>query len=197
MAMEEEKLQILKYYTMAYRDRLMAGTSGNASCYDPETGLMAITPSGVDYRALTPDSLAVMRTDGSVVEGRLPPSSEWRLHAEVYKTVPEARALLHTHSRSATAFAVCRRPIPPTLIECGLFLGGEVPVAPYAPNGTQEVAELTAETLRGHVCCLMANHGVAARGRTMEEAYLRACYAEDAADIYLRARLIGEPVVLG
>lgn len=190
MDLETMRQEVLRYYCRSYEDRLMAGTSGNASVWSPELGQMVITPSGVDWRDLTAERLVAMDLSGNVY-GKGKPSSEWRMHAAVYRAVPEARAILHTHSRHATAFAVVGQPIPPVLIEMQLFLGGAVPLCPYGPPGSEDLAEKTARILSAAPACLLENHGVVALGKTMEEAWLRASYVEDAAAICCAAAPLG------
>lgn len=187
------KNEIIKYYSRSYEDGFMAGTSGNASMLDSAGRFIVITPSGANWRELTEEAMAVITLDGELIEGSMAPSSEWRLHAQIYKTLTDVRAVLHTHSPYATAFAVTGQPIPEILVEMTLFLGGAVPLAPFAPSGSQRLAELTAETLKAAPACLIQNHGVAAVGATMEKAYLRAAYVEDAAKIYCTAATIGTP----
>ena len=190
MILETMRRDVLRYYCRSYEDRLMAGTSGNASAWSPELELMIITPSGVDWRDLTEESLVLLDLDGNVQSGGRP-SSEWPLHAAVYRRVPDARAILHTHSRHATAFAVVGRPIPAVLIEMQIFLGGDVPLCPYAPPGTPELGEKAARILETAPACLLEHHGVVALGKTMEEAWLRASYVEDAAAICCAAAPLG------
>ena len=79
--------------------------------------------------------------DGNIIEGELQPSSEWRMHAAVYRAYPEHKAIFHTHSPYATAFAVVHKPIPPVLIETQIFLNGGVECAEYATPGTFAVGE--------------------------------------------------------
>ena len=124
------------------------------------------------------------------------PSSEWRLHAEIYKANEDISAVFHTHSPHATAFAVNRMDIPATLIEAYFFLGGSIPCARYATPGTPEVGIYAAEALPGKGGCLLANHGVVAVGSDLGQAYLRAEYIEDTAKIYIMARQVGTPVEL-
>ena len=118
------------------------------------------------------------------------------MHAEIYKTRPDVRAIVHTHSPHATAFAAANRPIPACLIEMKFFLGGEVPCAPYAPPGTTELGLVCAEALGDRGGCLMANHGALAVGRDLPEALLRAEYLEDSAKIALLSMQLGGPVPL-
>lgn len=92
---------------------LCLATWGNASQADREAGVFAIKPSGVDYQALTPADLVVLRlVDGAVVEGTLRPSSDTATHLELYRAFPEVCGVVHTHSRWATIFAQAGRSIP-------------------------------------------------------------------------------------
>ena len=180
----------------AFEQKLFAGTSGNLSIYDRAADRLYITPSGIRYETMCAADVMVIRLDGSVVEGPHKPSSEWQLHTQVYRNDPSLGALVHTHSPYATAFAVNRMPIPPTLTEMFPFLGGQVECAPYAKPGTAEVGVYALPALAGKGGCLLANHGVLAVGRDMPEAYIRAEYIEDAARVYCIAKCIGEPVML-
>ena len=101
----------------------------------------------------------------------------------VYEAKPEAGAVIHTHSPYATAFAVNNRNIPAILIEMAFFLGGDVPLAKFAVPGTREVGTEAVKALAGRTGCLLANHGVLALGKDLEQAHLRAVYIEDAAKI--------------
>ena len=186
--------QIVEKSLQAYRAGLFAGTSGNMSAYCRAENIMYITPTSVRYETMRPEDVVVMRLDGTVSGGEKQPSSEWRMHAAVYRAFPDTGAVFHTHSPHATAFAVVHRPIPATLIEMHFFLGGDVPCAKYARPGTDAVGENAAAVLAGKGGCLLENHGVLAVGRDLDEAYLRAEYIEDAAKIYILANTLGTPV---
>lgn len=181
---------------LAYEEKLFSGTSGNLSLWCEEEGIMLITPTSVRYETLQPEDVVAMRLDGTVVEGKLAPSSEWRMHAEVYLRCPGVKAQVHTHSPYATAFAAAHRPIPACLIEMFYFLGGDVPCAAYAKPGTPEVGIECAKVLKDRGGCLMNNHGVLAVGDSLSQALLRAEYIEDAARISLLAMQLGGPVAL-
>ena len=179
--------ELLKMTQQSYREALFAGTSGNLSYYDRETERMLITPGSTPYETMTEDDLVCMTLDGEILEGSRKPSSEWRMHAEIYRQKPEVRAVIHTHSPSATAFAVNNQEIPVILIEMVPFLGGNVEVAEFALPGTVEVGIEAAKKLKDRYACLMANHGVLAVGESLEQAHTRAIYTEDAAKIYCLA----------
>lgn len=110
---------------------LCLATWGNASQADRSAGVMAIKPSGVDYDALSPADLVVVRlSDGAVLEGRLRPSSDTDTHLELYRAFPEIGGVVHTHSRWATIFAQAGRDIPPLGTTHADTFYGPVPCAP-------------------------------------------------------------------
>ena len=183
MRIAEWKEAVCACAKRSYQEKLFAGTSGNLSRYDRESGRMVITPTSVPYEELTPEDLVVMDLDGTVYEGARQPSSEWRMHAAVYQAKPETGAVIHTHSPYATAFAVNHRKIPVILIEMVPFLGGDIPLARFAYPGTASVGEEAVKALRDRGGCLLANHGVLTIGETLDQAHIRAVYVEDAAKI--------------
>ena len=194
--MDERKIALVEAAQSAFRQGLFSGTSGNLSSLDRAAGRMYITPTSVRYEGLQAEQIVVMRLDGTVLEGG-EPSSEWQLHACLYKHLEAVNAVVHTHSPYATAFAVVRRSIPAVLIEMLYHLGGEVPCAPYATPGTRAVGEGAWQVMRnGAKACLLANHGIVAVGEDLAEAYLRAEYVEAGARIYTLANTLGEPAVL-
>ena len=187
--------EIVDKSLQAFRAGLFSGTSGNMSCrIAPDE--MLITPTSVRYDVLRAENIVRMRLDGTVLEGALQPSSEWRMHAAVYKAYPETNAVFHTHSPYATAFAVVHQSIPAVLIESCIFLGGDVRCADYAAPGTEAVGLNAIPALEGRGGCTLANHGVLAVGSDLAQAYLRAEYIEDVARIGAIARSIGTPVTL-
>ena len=192
---ESLRQEIVDKSLEAFRQGLFSGTSGNMSCrVAPDE--MLITPTSVRYEALRAQDIVRMKLDGTVLEGALQPSSEWRMHAAVYKAYPATNSVFHTHSPHATAFAVVRRSIPAVLIEARIFLGGDIRCADYASPGTEAVGTNAIPALAGRGGCTLANHGVLAVGEDLAQAYLRAEYIEDVAKIYTYAKAIGEPVVL-
>ena len=181
---ENMKEEVVSYAKHSYKEQLFAGTSGNLSMFDRETGVMAITPSSLSYKVMTAEDIVLMKLDGTVVEGKHKPSSEWRLHKAVYQSKPEVGAVVHTHSPYATGFAVSHEEIPMILVEMMLFLGGNVRVADFAMNGTEELGTAVVKALDNRLACTMANHGALAIGENLKKAHLSAVYLEDVAKIY-------------
>lgn len=198
MDYREMKVKIQETALQAFEEGLVAGTSGNVSMYDAENGVMGITPTNTAYHTMKPDDVVLMKLDGTVVEGKLKPSSEWRLHAGIYASIDEARAVIHTHSPHASSFAVNHETIPIVLVEMLPFLRGNIPLADFGMPGTPEVGVKAVEAMTNprRNACLLANHGVVAFGTSLPQAYIRAVYVEDAAKIYHMARQVGEPKIL-
>ena len=103
-------------------------TFGNVSCLDRAKGVFAIKPSGVDYAALTPGDMVIVDLDGKKVEGSLNPSSDTETHRRLFQAFGNMRAVVHTHSRNAVAFAQAGRGIPCLGTTHADYFYGEVPV---------------------------------------------------------------------
>ena len=111
MLMQEERELVVEYGRKMSTDRLSTGTSGNISVCNAEKGLMAISPSGMDYFSTTPEDVVITDLEANIVDGVRKPSSEWALHTAFYRHKPHARAVVHTHSMYCTTFAVLGQPL--------------------------------------------------------------------------------------
>lgn len=109
---------------------LVLFTFGNVSAADQQLGLFAIKPSGVDYNDLSPEKLVVVDFDGSIVEGKLRPSSDTKTHALLYKTWNDIGGVCHTHSTYATAWAQSLRDVPIYGTTHADYLQTDIPCAP-------------------------------------------------------------------
>ena len=83
MVMETERQEIVEYGKRISSEGLAKGTAGNISIYDPDTGLMAVSPSGIGYFDTMPEDVVIMTLDGKIVDGARKPSSEYGLHAVI------------------------------------------------------------------------------------------------------------------
>jgi L-fuculose-phosphate aldolase len=187
-----ERAEICAYARRMATDRLVVGTSGNIS---RRTGdLVAVTPTGIDYADLTPESITVLDLAGHRIDGDLEPTSETPLHLALYHNKP-VNAVVHTHSVHATAVSLLVDRIPPIHYLLGIF-GGAVHVARYATFGTDELATNTLEALGDRTGCLLANHGAITVGRNLAAAYDRALQLEWLCQVWLTARAAGQPRTL-
>ena len=189
--------QLVQTAQRAYREKMFAATSGNLSVFDRESGKIYITPGSFPYEEMTPEDIMAIDLDGNILEGKHSPSSEWRMHAAIYRADKRINAIVHTHSPYATAFAINHMRIPAVLYEMVFFLGGDIPVAEGAIPGTPEVGENCVPVLKERNGCLMANHGALAVGDTLDRAYTRAVYIEDAAKAYSIALTHGKTYEIG
>jgi L-fuculose-phosphate aldolase len=176
---------------------LVAGTEGNVSARTPE-GNVLITPSGLDYAVTEPEDIVVVSLDGETLDGAFEPSVETPMHTGIYRSRPETLGIVHTHARFSTTLACLNWGIPPVhYMLAALSDEGRVPVACYATYGTEELARSAAQALgRAHRACLLRSHGTISVGSTVREAYSRTELLEQMAEVYYRARVAGDPVVL-
>jgi L-fuculose-phosphate aldolase len=172
---------------------LNQGTSGNLS--QRVEGGFLVTPTGMDYEALEPEDLVLMRMDGSH-EGRRRPSSEWRFHRDILAARPEVGAVLHAHAMFCTTLACLHRGIPSFHYMVAVAGGVDIRCAPYATFGTEELSRHAVAALEGRKACLLANHGLIVVGTDLADALKRAVEVETLAAMYWRALQVGEPVLL-
>ena len=172
---------------------LNKGAAGNGSGRDG--GGFLITPSGLPYDTLAPDDIPRMTPDGSHA-GRRKPSSEWRLHRDLYATRPEVGAVLPAHSPFAVSLACLRRDIPPFHYMIARFGGDTIRCADYAIFGSADLSTAAMQAMAGRTGCLLANHGLLVAGRDLTEALALAVELEDLCEQYWRACQLGQPVLL-
>ena len=192
----EEKKELVEYGKKMSAEGLSSGTSGNLSIYLKEEGVVLITPSGIGYFDTTPEDIVVMDLEGNIIEGTRKPSSEWHLHTLFYKNKPEARAVVHTHSKFCTTLATLRMPIKAVHYVIADAGTNEVPCAPYRRYGTEELAKVAVESANESNAVLLANHGIVVCGKSLKSAYGLAKGMEYVAEIQVTAMSVGEPVVL-
>lgn len=173
-------------------DGLVIGIAGNVSARDGDK--IVITPSARRYDTLRPEELCVVGLAGQPLDLPLRPSSELPMHLAAYQQTA-AGAVVHTHSMFATAVATSCPELPAIHYTIG-FLGGPVPVVPYATFGSRELADGLRAALADRPVALLQNHGAVAAGQDVEQAYDRARLLEWLAELYYRSSRLGSPRVL-
>jgi len=199
--MADLRSELIRVARRAAAVGLMPGTSGNVSCRIDQAGVPGfyITPSGMAYEALTPDAIpwVAMTGEWDGKEGKgLRPSSEWRLHRDIYQRKVDAGAVLHAHSPYATALACLRREIPPFHYMIARFGGETVRCAPYAPFGSQALSNHAQEALLERSACLLANHGMVVYDHDLAAVLALGEELETLCEQYALACQIGEPLCL-
>ena len=180
-------------YAPALAD-LTPGRTGNLSVRDGAA--VAVTPTGVPYDSFDADDVPVVGLDGERLAGRMAPSSEVPMHTGIYKH-DRPGAIVHTHSPWATTMATLGRRLPPVHYMI-VSVGREVPLAHYAPYGTEELAAnvVGAMAAADADAAILANHGLVVTGPDLETAVENTRHVEDLCRLYLRASAVGEPNVL-
>ncbi len=172
-------------------------TFGNVSVADLERRVFAIKPSGVDYEKLTAADMVILDFEGNIIEGNLRPSSDTPTHRCLFLNFPGIRSVVHTHSRSAVAFAQAGMDLPCLgTTHCDYF-HGPVPVTrtmtPEEVGGEYEweTGKVIVERFAGidplHVpAVLVRNHGPFAWGPSAAKAVETALALEIVADMALK-----------
>ncbi|MDQ6695629.1 MAG: class II aldolase/adducin family protein [Chloroflexota bacterium] len=171
----------------------VVGTYGNVSVRAGSD--LIITPSRIDYRALTPDDLVVVSIESGAASGSRLPSSEMEVHRQIYCARPDLGAVAHTHSLYATALSCMHRDLPVIVEEQSQVIGDEIRCTHYVPAGQhRKLGEEVARALGKSNAVLLANHGTASCGRTLAEALFTCRITERVAQMYLLASAAGAPV---
>jgi L-ribulose-5-phosphate 4-epimerase len=189
---EAQKREIIATCLQLEAQGYIIGTYGNASMRVAE-GLI-VTPSRVSYQSIVPDDMMVVSSEGAVLDGFRVPSSETSVHRLIYNARSDINAILHTHSFYATALSTMGCAVPTIVEEQAQVIGGEMACTRYVPAGQHEnLGKEVARALGSSNAVLLANHGVVACGRTMEEALFTCQVAERVAHMYLMACAAGSP----
>ena len=195
MLLQKEREDVVKYCQILITHGLTKGTGGNISILNREEGLFAISPSGIDYFETEPEDIVVMNLKGEIVDGDRKPSSEHELHRIFYTDRDDIAAVVHTHSVYSTVLATLREGLPASSYLVA-FSGYDVRCAEYASYGSMELAKNTFEAMKERNAAFMANHGLIAGGSDILNAFNIVEQIEQCAEVYVKARAIGTPVLL-
>lgn len=187
------KQEIVDTVKKEYRFQMVNMFEGNVSARVGDR--MFITPSQVNKEIMTTDMIIETDMKGNIVyqpEG-LRPSSEMKMHLEVYRVRPDVKAVVHNHSLYATAHAINNMPIVSDALTEMNITFGQVPVVPYGTPGTDRIYCDFDKYLGNYSAVLLANHGVLAYGPTIEKAFSVAEAVEKVAQTLYIAKQLGAP----
>lgn len=194
MSLQELRSDVCKANKALLTAGLVTMHSGNASGYDPESGIVIIKPSGMDYDKITPENLVAVRlADGQVEPGQGRPSVDLPHHLFLYRNLPDVFGIVHTHSNFATAFAAAHRPIPLVLTAIADEFGAEIPCMPYVDNEGDHIGQAILKYRGRGPVILMGNHGVFAWGKSATAALKAAVMVEDVAKTVHLSFQLGGP----
>ncbi|QGP93247.1 Methylthioribulose-1-phosphate dehydratase [Neomoorella glycerini] len=178
-----------------YQHGFVASNDGNISIRLNEKEVLA-TPTGVSKGFMTPEMLVKVNMQGEQLSGQLKPSSELKMHLEIYRQRPDVRAVVHAHPPTATGFAVAGIPLDRCVLPEIIINLGSIPLVAYGTPSTDEVPAAVKEYIGSHDALLLANHGALTVGTDVYNAYYKMESLELFAKISLTARLLGNENVL-
>ncbi|MCR3957113.1 MAG: L-fuculose-phosphate aldolase [Gudongella sp.] len=196
MLLGELREKVVEYGKRMLENKLTTGTGGNISIYHRESGLMVISPSGLDYMETRANDVVVMNLEGETIDGYRKPSSEYELHRIFYLNREDISALVHTHSIYATTISCMNWDLPPVHYMVAVA-GDNVRCADYATFGTRELAEKAYRAMEDRKAVILANHGMLAGAATLEQAFKIAEDIEFCCQLFYRTKSMGEPVIIG
>lgn len=185
--------QVIEICLQMNEEGINQGTSGNVSVRNDEGFL--ITASGIPYKKMKPEHVVQMDLDGNYLGDYLP-STEWRMHLDIFKARPEAGAVVHVHSTYATALSCLRKEIPAFHYMIGVAGGTTLRVAEYGEYGTEALSVAMLKAMQDRTGCLLANHGQICFGPNLDKALWLAGEIEALSHQYWAASLAGKPVIL-
>ena len=191
--MKNEREQLLKIAQKLIATGLNKGTAGNASVRC-EGGFL-VTPSGMAVEDMRAASMVKMQFDGSFEADKIP-SSEWRFHRDILASRSDINAVIHTHSMFATTLACLHKDIPPFHYMIAVTDGDTIRCAPYALFGSQALSDNALVALTDRKACLLANHGMIALGKDLDDALAVTVEVENLCEQYWRALQLGKPHIL-
>lgn len=195
MILEKEREQVIEYSLKLLSEGLTNGTAGNVSIFNREEGLVAISPTGVNYSELTPEMISIVDLEGKLIEG-LKPSSELEMHMILYRNREDVNAVIHTHPVYTTVLACLRQDLPAIDYMIAVTGATKVRCAEYASYGTKELAENAYEAMGSSLAVILANHGLTTAGKDIANAFNITVQVEYISNLYIKARNIGEPIIL-
>lgn len=188
MSIDQIKNEVCEAGKRLLKEGLVARTWGNVSIKVNDTQ-MVITPSGRPYDELTPNDMVLVDIYTLKYEGSIKPSSELKLHCQVYKTRPHINAVIHTHQLYASIVAAAQKDVMVLNDEHQKILGAKIiKAAPYALPNTKKITVETANAIEESNAALMSNHGVVCIGKNLEDAFEVARTLENACELFIESK---------
>lgn len=171
--------EIAYFMCRLYKCGLTTTSGGNISARHDDKVL--ITPSTTDKGRMKAEQIGVLDMDCNILGKKFKPTIESAMHVAIYKNRPDIQAIVHAHPVTAGAFAASRRPISTKYLAEAFVVLGRIAYAPYACQGTNELAEIIGKAAVDADCIVMRNHGVIALGGNLLQAFDRLEVLENAA----------------
>jgi len=171
MIFENYKKEICDFGRRMYEKGYTAANDGNISIKIGDKIL--ITPTGVSKGFMSPDMMVIIDINGNKIEGENEPSSEFKMHLQVYKEDKTVKSVVHAHPPFATAYAVAGKSLNKKIMPETVINLGSVPVAKYGTPSTNEIPKSIVGLIKNNNALLLENHGALTWGGTLKDAYFK------------------------
>ncbi len=195
MTEQQQREAIVRVGRLLFDKGWVASTEGNLSVRLDADRILA-TPTGVSKGMLAAEALLITDLEGRKLAGEAGITSELDMHLAVYRTRPDARAVVHAHPPTATGFAAAGRALDQGVLPEVIVGLGMIPLAPYAQPGTPALGESVIPLIAHYDALLLENHGAVTCGPDLMGAYFRMETVEQFAKILLVAEQLGGPRLL-
>lgn len=187
----EQRLEMCEIGKSLWIRNYCAGNEGNISQRLPD-GTFLCTPTGVSNGDLVAEELCVVDLNGQVLSGQLKPSSELKMHLEIYRRRSDINAVVHAHPKHVLTLAITGKTLPYAIYpEAELFLG-EIPIMPYRALGSVDLAETLGEYVENDTTAIiMANHGASTFATTLRQAYYNMEILESFSQVLIQCKQFG------
>ena len=185
----ETATKLVEIAKRLYSKNMNAALGGNVSIRLGDE--IVITPAGINKGFMTEGDGVVVDIEGNKLRGNGTPSSEGKMHYEIYRLRPDVQAIIHAHPPFAVGFALAHRDLPDDILPEATILLGRVPCLPYVTPSTIELAREVALGLVHRNVAFMANHGAIVVGSDLEEAYNRMELLEQTCMSFVYASVLG------
>ena len=193
---DEEKEKIINICNRMIEKKLTISTGGNVSFYNRDKKTILITPSGIPYHLITKKMIIEMDDKGNILSEVKNITSEWRMHLEAYKARPDVNAMIHAHPLYSIVISTIYKNLPAIDYLMAFSGSHEVSVTNYKRFGTKEIAYESAKYLKNANAVILANHGINVISQSLERSFAILENLELCAEIYCKAKQLGEPKIL-
>jgi L-fuculose-phosphate aldolase len=185
------KIQILEICQRLHRRNMLSAADGNIS-YRVSNDQILITPSGIAKAFMTVDDISVVDIENKIVSGK--PSSERLMHLQIFKSCPEARAVIHAHPVHAIAWSIAKphlKKLPSHCLSEVILATGDIPFVPYARPGSQDMGDVLKPYLPESRALILKRHGALTWGGDLDECYRGMERIENSCEILYLAEKMG------
>jgi len=193
----ELRKQIVEVGRRIWLRGYVAANDGNITVLLNDNEVLT-TPTGVSKGFMTTDMIIKCDRQGNVINKntKYRPSSELKMHLEVYKERPDVRSVVHAHPTYATSFAVAGIPLDKCVLPEAIIVIGAVPIAPYGLPSTSEIPDRIRPYIKNSDAILLENHGALTLGSDLFNAYYKMETLEHTASIVWKAIQLGNLNIL-